>query len=304
MRFFFAAVLPLVFLSTTAVAADADDVIVSRGDHVVTLADLDARMSRFPPGERAQFAREPENLGRMMDRMLVDSVLEAEARELGIDKRPDVQRDLALAVREVLATHRLNEFLMPANEPDFRPIARERYLANPRSFDVPRTQVVEHVLVRPGDEGDAGALATAQKVFDLASKPGADFAALVAEYSDDPSKADNNGRFTITSVEGFVPEFAEAAMALTTPGELTGPVKTSFGYHVIRLVQSTPGRERNYDEVEPELLAKAHRDYRDNHRVDYLAAVRSRFPESGNEELLRELPARYGGRPEDAAPAE
>jgi hypothetical protein len=301
MRITLALILGAMVLVSPIRAAENDRVLVARGEHKITLADMDARMSRFPTHERAQFARDPANLARLMDRMLVDSVLVAEARELGLDKRPEVQRDIEIAVREVLATHRLNEFFRPEAEPDFGQIARERYLADPSAFDIPGTRIVEHVLIATGERSDEDALERAQDVLARAKEPGASFAALVQEFSDDPSKEGNQGRFTLTGPEGFAAEFSEAAYALEAEGDISNPVKTQFGYHIIRLVEAAPGRSRSYEEVEQELVAKARRDYQDNHRVDYLADVRSRYEETGNEELLRTLPARYGGRPEETS---
>jgi hypothetical protein len=87
----------------SATEEDLSAVLISRGEHTLTLGDMDARMSRFPAPERAQFARDPANLGRLMDRLLFDDIMAAEAREMGLDKDPKVRRDLELAVKEVLA---------------------------------------------------------------------------------------------------------------------------------------------------------------------------------------------------------
>lgn len=279
-------------------AESPDDVLVRRGEHVLTLADMDARMSRFPAHERAQFAHTPENLGRLMDRLLVDSQLAEQARELGIDQRPEVRRDLELAVREVLAIHRMNRLFDPDQMPDFRQLARERYLADPASHVQPERLVVEHVLVKTEQRDEAQAQALAERIRDQARAEPAAFAALVREHSEDPSKSDNNGRFVIEDPAQFVPEFVAAARALERVDQISEPVQTPFGFHVLRLVERIPSRALPFEEVEAALVRGIELNYLETARADFLAELRGRHPETGDEALLRTLPARYGGRPE------
>ena len=103
-----------------------------------------------------------------------------------------------------------------------------------------------HILVSVGDpdfEGtpsaaqearwDAAAKAEAQKVYALASAPDADFAALAVEHSSGPS-ANRGGDLGIFNRERMVKPFADAAFSLRV-GEVSKPVRTKFGYHIIKL---------------------------------------------------------------------
>lgn len=291
---------------THAVSAEnlsPDTVVIARGDYEITVADVDARMSRFPPHERAQFVRDPANLARLLDRLVMDHILSSEARELKVEDDPAVRRDIELAIREVLSTHRMNRFFA-ADAPDFSEIARERYLADPDAFAQPEVTTVEHVLISTGERSDEDALKLAQDVYARARANPQDFATLVEEFSEDPSKRDNRGRFVIDDPSIYDPGFIEGASALTVAGTVGEPVKSRFGYHVIRLVERTPARTPSFEEINEAIVRRVERDYRENVRTDYLAEVRTRHPETGNAEVLRQLPARYGGRPEDAADGE
>ncbi|MBX3725759.1 MAG: peptidylprolyl isomerase [Xanthomonadales bacterium] len=298
LRLAFLPLMVAVLLPRVAQAEQPDAVLVSRGEHVLTLGDMDARMSRFPAHERAQFAHNPENIGRLMDRLLIDSQLAEQARELGIDQRPEVRRDLELAVREVLAIHRMNRLFEPDQMPDFRLLARERYLADPASQVQPERLVVEHVLVKTETRDEAQAQALAERIRDQARRDPAAFATLVREHSEDPSSADNNGRFVIEDTAQFVPEFVAAAQTLANADQISEPVRTQFGYHVLRLVERVPARALAFEEVEAALIRGAELNYLETARTDFLAELRGRHPETGDEALLRSLPARYGGRPE------
>ncbi|RME73865.1 MAG: parvulin peptidyl-prolyl isomerase, partial [Planctomycetota bacterium] len=81
------------------------------------------------------------------------------------------------------------------------------------------------------DRSEQQALARAREVLEKL-RAGGDFAALAREYSDDPSAAQNGGDLGAFSRSQMVPEFAEAAFRLKV-GEISEPVKSPFGYHII-----------------------------------------------------------------------
>ncbi len=101
------------------------------------------------------------------------------------------------------------------------------------------TVQVEHILVKTEAE--------AQDVYQQVTAPGAtdkDFQDLAKEVSTDPSAKQNGGSLGSAVASTYVPEFGEAAAALE-PGEISQPVQTEFGWHVIKLVSKdvTPFEE-------------------------------------------------------------
>ena len=273
--------------------ASASDVVIERGDAMLTLADIDARMQRLPDHERPDFAHRPDNLARMMDQLLLNRQLANEARSLGLDQDPKVKHDLVLAAEEVLAVHRLNQLVATGSVPDFEPLARERYLADPSAHAQRGRRVVEHVLVAIGERSEEDALERALEVH-AAAIAGRDFAQLVEQYSEDPGKVDNAGRYELLAPGTYVPEFERTANELEEVGQISEPVRTDFGFHVLRLVEASPPRERSFDEVRQHLVDKLREDYLKSARERHSAELRS-LPDQGNEELLRSLRARYGG---------
>lgn len=102
---------------------------------------------------------------------------------------------------------------------------------------------VKHILV--SDE------ATAK---DLIARinAGEDFDALMAEYGTDPgmqSEPNKSLGYLMNADTSFVPEFKEAALALKNVGDITAPVKTDYGYHIIKLVDKLKSGERSFTEV-------------------------------------------------------
>lgn len=96
---------------------------------------------------------------------------------------------------------------------------------------------------KPSEEDNLEVLKTAQMVRDRALK-GEDFATLALDYSDDPGSAQNGGSLGVFGRGQMVPEFEEAAFSLQ-PGEISEPVKSDFGYHIILSegIVSSPGEE-------------------------------------------------------------
>jgi peptidyl-prolyl cis-trans isomerase D len=126
------------------------------------------------------------------------------------------------------------------------------------SFTVPEQVTAAHILIRvdpaKGPEGDAAARAKAEKIAEQA-KAGGDFTKLARENTEDPSGKTSGGMLPPFGRGQMAAEFEEAAFAMQ-PGEIRGPVKTQFGYHIIKLINKTPARTRTLEEVKPTLSAE------------------------------------------------
>jgi foldase protein PrsA len=102
------------------------------------------------------------------------------------------------------------------------------------------TATVDHILIALKDptgkvvHTDAEALKKAQEVKDKLDK-GGDFAALAKEFSDDGGSKDNGGRYANAKVSQWVAEFKNAALTLPI-NKISDPVKTSYGYHVMKVI--------------------------------------------------------------------
>jgi peptidyl-prolyl cis-trans isomerase D len=135
---------------------------------------------------------------------------------------------------------------------------RAEYETRKSSFAVPEQVTAAHILIKvdpaQGPGGDAAAKAKAEKILDRARK-GEDFAKLANENTDDPSGKGSGGQLPPFSRGQMVPEFDEAVFSMA-PGEIRGPIKTQFGYHVIKLAGKTPARRRSFEEARPELTAE------------------------------------------------
>ena len=130
------------------------------------------------------------------------------------------------------------------------------YDKNKSRLEVPEKRHARHILITGKD--DAAAQALAQQVLAQA-QAGKDFGALARQYSQDPASAQNGGDLGWTDRSSFVKPFADALFSMTV-GQITGPVKTQFGYHIIRLDEIQPGKAKSFEEARPDLEAQVRRE--------------------------------------------
>ena len=132
------------------------------------------------------------------------------------------------------------------------------YKTHQDEFRQPEEADARHILIRPAANDDAGwakAEAEAEMVYKKAVAPGADFAKLAREYSQDPGSKDKGGDLGWFPRGRMVKPFEDAAFALK-PGQISKPVKTQFGYHIIQLVALRPAGEQPLAEVKDTIKQK------------------------------------------------
>ena len=144
------------------------------------------------------------------------------------------------------------------------------YKARRSQFEQPARTKVSHVLIKVPAVGGSAAedQAKARAETTLARiRGGADFAQVARETSEDPSTASRGGDLGLIAAGELVPEVDKAIQSLK-PGELGGPVRSPFGYHILKVFEVVPGSRKELKEVAPTLRAtlaaegqlKAHRD--------------------------------------------
>ncbi|MET0533522.1 MAG: SurA N-terminal domain-containing protein [Steroidobacter sp.] len=126
-------------------------------------------------------------------------------------------------------------------------------------FQTSERRKARHILITATDGlDDAAAQKKAQELTDKA-KGGADFAQLAKDTSKDPGSATNGGDLDWAERGMFVGPFEEALFGMQ-PGEIRGPVKTQFGYHVLKLENVEAGHQRTFDEARADVEAEFRKD--------------------------------------------
>ena len=131
------------------------------------------------------------------------------------------------------------------------------YAGNLDKFKKPELVKASHILVSvTADATPETVLESEKKAKSLFErvKKGEDFAALAKEFSDDPGSKERGGDLDFFAKDQMVPEFAEAAFSLKK-NEVSQPVRSQFGYHVIKATDRKPGGTATLAEAKPQLMA-------------------------------------------------
>lgn len=129
------------------------------------------------------------------------------------------------------------------------------YGAHKAEFSREEQVHVRHVLVMVTDQRtDAQALARIQEAKKKLDG-GADFAKVAAEYSDDTASKANGGDLGFFGRNRMVKEFEEAAFG-AAPNKLVGPVKSSFGYHLLQVLDRQPGGQTPFEQAKEMIRAR------------------------------------------------
>lgn len=256
------------FLASASTAADLpSDVLVKSGKVTVTRADYDLEIAAVRPDLRAEFVASSDRLAKLLNAMLEAKTLAAEARAIGLDKDPQVQARIAMQVEKVLAVARSEQIEREAGaafdlrRDEFMVRVREMYLLNKERFMLPEQIRAAHILIRTEKRDKDEALKLAQEIRARAVAEGADFTALARQYSEDATAKTNGGNLGWFEAKQMDRGFSAGAFALKKSGEISEPVLSSFGYHIIRLDERKPAQLQSYDSVKDVILAEVRRDY-------------------------------------------
>lgn len=285
-----------IILPALAVAAPdpGDEVVATQGGASLSLADVDAFAGTIPAAQRAAIFASPQKVESVIRNLLAQKQLLQEARQLKLDQNPAVVEVMRRAADAALVQARQDALKAEAEAkvPDMTELARERYLANPDAFAVPSSVDVQHILISTKERSDDEARALAEKIHVALQKDPDSFDADVDKYSDDPGKTDGHGLIPDATSKRYVPEFREAATGLKRVGDMSAPVKSQFGYHILKLVKVTPARTRSFDEVKDGLVSKLRSDWVARTVRDHIDGVRSREL-TPDMDLVKSLTTRY-----------
>lgn len=261
-----------IFCICLALPAGAQDVILARNQWTtVTKADFEQEIARIPKDQQFQYLASAERVARTVEGILVTKTLAAQARQAGIHEEAAVKAEIASATEKILARHRTERAEAAMTVPDLAKRAEELYKSDLRKYSEKDIVHAMHILIdarcRSADAARARALEARAEI--AAGKP---FAEVARKYSDDPSAAKNGGDLGPILLDNLSPPFVEAALALK-PGELSEPVLTNFGYHVIRLESVKKGRQYSFGEVRESIIAEAREDWMKQQRKVFVEKI-------------------------------
>lgn len=288
MRLFF--LVCLLLLAFIPVAHSEENVFARQGDVILTQEELDAAFARIPKEHRLPYIRDGEKVEQLVASLLRTKQVAKAAIDSGFDDNPLVADRMALAAEKELAEAWVENVVENAPQADYKAMAYENYLAHPESFQVPDRVNVSHILIQSNNRSDEDALELATQLKErLTVDPGL-FDELINEYSEDPAKVNNNGTYPSVQRGQMVAPFEEVAFAMTEPGQISDPVKTDYGYHIIRLNEKIPPSTIPFEQIEDRAVAEMMKVHLDKYRNTYVLDLTSKpisIPEGAVETMIK-----------------
>ncbi|MDD9892992.1 MAG: peptidylprolyl isomerase [Gammaproteobacteria bacterium] len=222
-------------------AAYAEKVLGTVNGVEITEAQYQYRLASSPPQLQQQ---EATIRGRLFRDMVLREVLLQESERLNIAKEDEVQKQLAEIRKNVLVRTLVDRITEQASQVSDAEL-QAYYNANKNQFALPPQIRASHILVETQAEAEA---------IVKALNNGADFATLAKDKSIGPSGT-SGGDLGMFGQGQMVPEFEQAAFALKV-GEISQPVETQFGFHVIKVTDHSGSKTQSFAEAKEEVRSK------------------------------------------------
>ncbi len=167
--------------------------------------------------------------------MNIDYYRELIAQEIVLNKTVELQmKDVQIAEAEI----------------------KQLYEANKARFEkAPEEVKAAHILLMVNEGADEGAVLSRVKEIRKKALAGQDFGELAASYSEEPGAAERRGELGYFTRGQMVKPFEDAVFVMKV-GEISAPVKTRFGYHLIKLLDRLPAGRRSFEQAK-EMLSRA-----------------------------------------------
>lgn len=248
---------------------------VVNGD-VITEQDVSHRMTKLPASYRQALGGDRH---RLLEEMVMETLLFQEARKRGLDRDPQVRELLVEAKRQIMIGRLMEQEGQRQGAVTDQDIAAY-YEQNKAQFSQPERWRASQILV-PTE-------AQAKQVLERLGK-GESFDTVAQEVSQDPSKT-KGGDLGYFSRGQLIPEFEEAVFQLRV-GQTSGIVKTSLGYHVIYLVDHQPAQQRGLGDVKEQVAQDLQSRRQRSHADRFINELRKQAHVFIREDEARAKPA-------------
>jgi peptidylprolyl isomerase len=285
--------LSVVYLGGVAMAVeDGTDVIARLGTTEFTSATLADFVRSLDRNVRAQALRDPQLMERLVGAEIARLELLSEAKAKKWEQRTDVAQQIERARAQIVVSSYLGSVAaVPRNYPSEAEI-KSAYDANRDSFMAPRQYRLSQIFVRLPATSDKKVLETAQKKAEglarQAKARGADFAAIARLSSEHAASATKGGDLGWADQNALIPEIRNFVAGMESD-EISDPILSSSGWHIIRMVDTKPAAPRPLAEVRDTLVATLRERKAQEMQQTYVARLLEKTPVMVNQARLRTL---------------
>jgi len=277
-----------------------DKVIATIDGEKITRQEFNAELDKIPMNMKMLVASQ-SGKRNFLDRLIKQKLILREARKENIEKSKEFQDRLAEFKNQLIMQTLLSKKIAMAGSSFSDEDLQKYYDAHREEFKKETELQTRQIVVK-----------TEQEAKELQGRiaKGEDFAELAKKYSLDPGARMNGGDIGYHPKGSLIPEYEEAAFKLTKIGQVSGPVKTNLGYHLIKLEGMRPPAYVPFAEVKGFIRQKLMQEKQAEMVEKYIDGLKKSAKISVNEDLLKEegnqteVPAKVGeGVKTEGAPA-
>lgn len=249
------------------------------GNTKITQNDLEREFKNLPDFAQKMF-EDSKGKEQFLDELIKKEMLYQEAVKRGLDKDTEFQRKVEEFRKLTLISQLLEKEIEEKTKVTEKDV-RDYYEKHKEELASVSQIRASHILVKTEEE--------AKKVQERLKK-GEDFAALAKKLSIDPGSAPNGGDLGFFSAGQMVPEF-ESAAAKLKPGEVSGPVKTRFGYHLIKTTDKKMGKPVEFDKIQHVLMQRLSAEKQKEFFDTYIEDLKKAYKVEINRDAVSKLGA-------------
>lgn len=284
-------VFPLIFVSAVLLFSCAKRgeqkplaYIAKVGSAVITQEDVNRELKGLPEQIQKMFAGS-EGAERFVDELVKKEMLYQEAKKRGFENNPEYKKKVddfkKLTLISLLLEKEIEEKAKVTDKD-----VKNYYEAHKGELTTNNQVRASHILVKTEDE--------AKKILEQIKK-GGDFAKIAREKSIDSGSAKNGGDLGFFSRGQMVPEFENAAFNLKE-GEMGGPVKTQFGYHIIKVTGRKEGKIVEFEKVKDLLTQRVTAEKQKEVFDSYIKTLKGSYKLEINKDALSKMWAEDKGK--------
>ncbi|HNS15399.1 MAG TPA: peptidylprolyl isomerase [Syntrophorhabdaceae bacterium] len=268
---------------------DNGKVLVNIDSDTITLEEFNKELDKIPMNMKMLVATQ-SGKKTYLDRLIMKKLLLREAAKGKIEGEAEFQNRLA-DIKEQLLIESLLKKKIAADSQLTDNDMKKYYDTNKEKFKKEKEINTRHILLKTEEE--------AKQIMEKLQK-GEDFIELSKKYSIDPNAKASGGEIGFHPKGTLLPEYEAAAFKLTKVGQVAGPVKSQFGYHIIRLEGAKPPAYVSFDEVKDFIRQQLIQDKQKELLEKYIEDLKKAAKITINEELLKEEKPAVPGKQEKA----
>lgn len=271
------------------------------GDQVITVQEFQKRLDRQAPFLRAQY-NTPERKKAFLENMIRFDLLAQEAKRRGLENDPDVQETMKKVMVQKLIRKEFAE--NPAQQLPMDEL-HAYYQKHISDYVKPERVRVAHIFVafKSGDKKSVAAAKKKAKAIlaevHAKEKDPRSFMLIAREKTEDAASRATGGDLRYLAkdelAKAWSPAVADAAFAMKNVGEVSGLVKGTKGFHILRLVGRQRALDRTFDQVRANVEARLRQEKRRERYDDFIAKLRKAAGVTIDQKLLDSIKATSAG---------